>query len=375
MGVPRFTLAEIRKLCATDKLPGEVHGQIELRTQKQTRDAKPYLEIQLRDGTGLFTFRVWQDHESYQFLLHVALGTFVGVMGEFSVSPQYGLEVRNYVTRALGHEEVAGVVDGPVGLREKQAKDYGCVEEAMAQLRDPRLRRLAESFLGEYGERFRRTAGARYYHHARRGGLVEHVAQMLRTARALALVYPQLNTDLLYCGVLFHDCGKMWENCFPKDGLLMAYDTRGELLGHITIGIEVVNRLWNRLRRTEEYNRWGLLTPDSETVHLHLIHLVAAHHGEKSFGSPIEPKTPEAIALHFLDNLDARLETMTTAYETGNRLSDDVIERVRPLSTNLVTPLPSVSQRWTGQKRTTPPWSIPREAYPTDLPFDLPLAP
>ncbi|HEY0792800.1 MAG TPA: HD domain-containing protein [Chthoniobacterales bacterium] len=373
MGLPRFTLVEIRKHCVTDKLPGEVHGQVEGRTQKQTRDAKPYLEVQLRDGTGLFTFRVWQDHESYPFLLHAAIGTFLGVTGEFSISPQYGLEVRNYVIRALGPEEVAGVVDGPATLREKQASDFRYVEEVVTQLRDPRLRRLAELFLGEFGERFRRTAGARYYHHARRGGLVEHVAQMLRTARAFALVYPQLNADLLCCGVLFHDCGKMWENCFPKDGLLMAHDTRGELVGHITIGIEVVNRLWNRLRSMEEYSRWHLLTPDSESVHLHLLHLVAAHHGEKSFGSPVEPKTPEAVALHFIDNLDARLETMAAAYETGNRLSEDIIEKVRPLSTNVVTPLPAVVDTRAGQKQAA--WLIKREAYPADLPFDLPLAP
>src|SRR5262249_52983506 len=80
--------------------------------------------------------------------------------------------------------------------------------------------------------------------------------------------------------------------------------------------------------------------PDSESVRLHLIHLVAAHHGEKQFGSPVEPKTPEAIALHFIDNLDAKLEVILSAYATGHRLSAAVIERVRPLPGNIVVPLP-----------------------------------
>jgi len=371
MGTPRFTLAEIRKQTVNEKVHGEVLGQIEQRIQKQTRDAKPYLEMQLRDGTGLFTFRVWQDHDSYQFLLHVPIGTFVGLTGEFSVNPQFGLEARNYVMRALEPPDVAEVVEGPAVQRQKQAEDFHEIERTVARLKDPRLRRLSELFLAEYGERFRRTAAARHYHHARRGGLVEHVAQMLRTSKALAQAYPSLNADLLYCGVLFHDCGKMWENCFPKDGLVMAHDPRGELLGHIAIGIEVVNRLWNRLRNSDEYERWRCLVPDSEVVHLHLIHVVAAHHGEKGFGSPVEPKTPEALALHFVDNLDAKLETMTAAYEHGIRLTEEIVERVRPLCTNLVTPLPAfVEPLPIG----TPATTRRGEPFAIDLPFDLPVS-
>ena len=102
-------------------------------------------------------------------------------------------------------------------------------------------------FLAEYGERFRRTAAARVHHHARRGGLVEHVAQMMRTAEAIAGAYPALNRDLLLTAVLFHDSGKLWENALPADGFVMAYDERGEMLGHITIGIELINTLWRKV--------------------------------------------------------------------------------------------------------------------------------
>ncbi len=372
MGAPRFTLAEIRKATVGEKTLGDVLGQIEARHQKQTRDGKPYLEMQLRDGTGLFTFRVWQDHESYGFLLQAPIGLFVGLTGEFSVSPQYGLEIRNYVTRSLPPAEIAEVLEGPAVLREKQAADYQEIERSVAGLRDPRLRRLGELFLAEHGERFRRTAGARYYHHARRGGLVEHVGQMVRAAKALAAIYPTLNVDLLVCGVLFHDCGKMWENCFPKEGLTMAHDTRGELLGHIAIGIEVVNRLWNRVRSGDDFARWRGLTPDSEAVHLHLIHLVASHHGEKAFGSPVEPKTPEAMVLHFIDNLDAKFETFAAAYEHGPRLTEEIIERVRPSPTNMVLPLARVVMQPLLIERPEEPF--PRGPEPFDLPFDLPAA-
>ena len=113
--------------------------------------------------------------------------------------------------------------------------------ERVAAIGDPRLRLLGETFLADQGERFRRTAGARSYHHARRGGLVEHTAQMMRMAVAVAPLYPQLNLDLLIAGILFHDSGKLWENHLPETGFTMGFDERGELMGHISIGMELVN--------------------------------------------------------------------------------------------------------------------------------------
>src|SRR5581483_9840511 len=98
----------------------------------------------------------------------------------------------------------------------------------------------------------------------------------------------------------------------------------GELLGHITIGIEVVNTLWRKLDLTP----WATLQPASEDVRLHLLHLLAAHHGELQFGSPIVPKTPEAQALHYIDNLDAKMEMMTLAYATSRSLAPRIQERV-----------------------------------------------
>jgi len=105
-----------------------------------------------------------------------------------------------------------------------------------------------------------------------------------------------------------------------------------------------MNRLWQRLKECPEFISWKSLVPDSDLVRLHLIHLIAAHHGEKQFGSPVEPKTPEAMALHLIDNLDAKLEMMSSAYQFGKCLGQDVIERVRPLPTNVVTALPAVAE-------------------------------
>ena len=168
---------------------------------------------------------------------------------------------------------------------------------------------------------------------------MEHVAQMLRAALALAEVYP-VNRDLLVAGVLFHDAGKLWENGLPAAGFQMPYDERGELLGHITIGIELLNALWRKLMGREEAKLWAGLLPSSEDVRLHLLHLVAAHHGELQFGSPVPPKTPEAWMLHFVDNIDAKWEMLHAGYANAKRLAPRIQERVWPLPGNLVAPLP-----------------------------------
>ena len=246
--------------------------------------------------------------------------------------------------RFLTAEEKEDLLAGPPDLRKRQSVDYSLIESMIESIKDPRLRGLSLIFLRDYGDRLRRAAGARNYHHARRGGLVEHIAQMMRAGDALAALYAALNRDLLLSGILFHDSGKLWENCFPKDSFIMPHDFRAELVGHISMGVELVNRLWQRLKEGPEFSSWNVLSPDSDLVRLHLLHLVVSHHGEKLFGSPVEPKTPEAMTLHLIDNLDAKLEMMSNNYQLGKRLSPEVIERIRPLPTNLVAALATISE-------------------------------
>jgi 3'-5' exoribonuclease len=335
-----LSIEELKQRTASDRGRVAIQGQIDSVIEKQTREQKPYIEILLRDFTASFVLRVWSDHPAYFFAQGLLGGSFVEVDGEFSISSAFGLEAKNWTIRHLTAAEQAELIAGPSSSREKQELDYSGIRSFADSIRDPRLRALSTMFLNEFGDRMRRAAGARNYHHARRGGLVEHVAQMMRTAEALVAAYPQLNRDLLLAGILFHDSGKLWENCYSKESFIMPYDVRAELVGHIAIGIELVNRLWYKLKQTEEFTSWNALSPESDSVRLHLIHLIAAHHGERQYGSPIEPKTPEAIALHMIDNLDAKLEMMFRAYQSGRRLHAEIIERVRPLAANLVEPLP-----------------------------------
>lgn len=333
------TIADLKRAAAVGRIEARVHAQVEGLTRKETKDGKPYWELIAVDAGGKITLRAWSDGPAFAVCEQLAVGVFVEVAGEFASSPAFGVDARRWSCRELSEEERAAVLGGSAETRARQAADYEHVRATMSGLGDPRLRALAALFLEEYGERFCRAAAARGNHHARRGGLVEHVAQMMRSAEAIAGAYPALHRDLLLAGVLFHDCGKLWENGLPADGFVMPFDELGEMLGHITIGIEVVNRLWHRLVAAPEAEKWRTLMPKSEDVRLHLLHLLAAHHGELQFGSPVVPKTPEAWALHYVDNLDAKMEMMAAAYANAKALAPRIRERAWPLPGNLVLPL------------------------------------
>ncbi len=333
-----MTLSEIRRAAQSDPVNARVHVQVESAAAKLTREQKPYCELSLADACDRMTLRVWSDHPAYKTCSSLKGEEFVELTGEFHSHSQYGLEAQKWTTRPLTDQERSELLQGPSELREKQAADSAFIIKTCASINDPRLRLLCETFLKEWGDRFRRTAAARNYHHARRGGLVEHTAQMMRVAIAIAPLYPQLNLDLLLAGILFHDAGKLWENQLPESGFTMGYDERGELLGHISIGLELVNSLWRKLS-AQNAEAWKNLVPPSEDVRLHLLHLIGAHHGEPQFGSPVSPKTPEAMVLHYIDNLDARLEMFAAGYPTAKPLADRIFDRVRPLPGNLVTPL------------------------------------
>lgn len=341
-----LTISDLKRAALNGRLEACVHGQVESLTRKETRDQKPFFELILADAQGKLTLRAWSDSPVFAFCAELDRGAFLEVTGEFAQNGGFGLDAKRWSCRHLSEEERANLLIGPAALREKQETDFEFIRTTVAGLGDPRLKGLATLFLTEFGDRFRRTAAARTYHHARRGGLVEHTAQMMRTAAAVAGVYPMLNRDLLLTGTLFHDCGKLWENSMPENGFTMPYDERGELMGHISIGIELVNALWRKL----DLAAWSGLQPASEDVRLHLLHLIASHHGEMEFGSPVVPKTPEAHALHHIDNLDAKMEMVLGAYETGAPVAPRILERVRPLPGNLVQPL----RKWEGEAPAEP---------------------
>ena len=338
-----LTLTEIRRAAQNGAVSARAHVQVQGSSAKLTREGKPYCELVLADACDRMTLRVWSDHPAYKTCSDFTTEHFVELGGDFRLHPQYGLEADKWNVRPLTEQEKNELLQGPADLRAKQAADFDFIRQTVAELTDPRLRALAQMFVDEWGDRFCRAGAARKYHHARRGGLVEHTAQMMRVATKIAPLYPQLNLDLLVAGILFHDSGKVWENQFSETGFVMGYDELGELVGHISIGIELVNSLWQKLS-VENVEAWKGLVPASKDVRLHLLHLIGAHHREHEFGSPVVPKTPEAMALHYIDDLDSKLEMFAAGYTNAQPLADRIFERVWPLPGNLVKSLEKFQQ-------------------------------
>jgi 3'-5' exoribonuclease len=315
-------------------LAARLRAQVEEAARRESSAGKPYFELRLRDASGALVLRAWSDTPAFEACRNLQAGAAIEVEGEFFLNGSFGLDARRWRVRALDPEETSALYAG--GNRGETARAMADLQILPETIADPRLAALCRAFLDEFGGRFARAAAARANHHAWRGGLAAHTAQMLRAANALCAVYPSLNSGLLRAAVLFHDCGKLWETCPPEEGFVIGRDIRGELLGHISIGIEVVNNLWKSL----PLSQWTHMSPPSEDVRLHLLHLIASHHGELEFGSPVQPKTPEAIALHAIDNLDAKLEMLGAALAGLPEIAPGIRQRLRPLSIHPVQPLP-----------------------------------
>ena len=336
-----ITIRELKQQAGPVPLMVRFLAQLEKSLERITKTGNPFYELTFADAEETLVLRVWNNAAMFATCGQMRGGTFFEVSGEFGLGNDgRSIDGKSWTARALNEEETAGVLGGSPELRRKQEADYAFIESAVANLADPRLHHLCRTFLGRFGKRLRRTGAARDYHHARRGGLVEHVAQMMRSAIQICEAYPMLNRDLLVAGVLFHDVGKLWENAYAENGFSMPYTEMSELLGHIPLGMEIVNKMWREIHEDGALCAgWKDLDPESDRVRLHLLHLIVSHHGELEFGSPVVPKTPEAQALHYIDNLDAKMEMFERGYQVATELGRHVFDRVRPLPGRLVAPL------------------------------------
>lgn len=337
------TLTQLRQVAAPSPQPYRVHVQVDSRVEKQTSGGAPFLEVRLLDAGDSLMWRVFDNNPLFHDAAQLQRGAFLELAAQWVDTGKFGIEPRQPQMRFLADEEKQTLLSGDAELAERQREDYTAIVDHVESIRDPRLKTVCSLFLEKHGDRFRRTAAARENHHARRGGLVEHVAQMMRCALAVAAVYPQLNTDILIAGVLFHDCGKLWENTYPETGFSQPYQLHGEMLGHISLGLELVNKLWRDMMERSDVASWAMLEPASDLVRMHLLHLIASHHGQYEFGSPVLPKTPEAVILHHVDNIDAKMEMLRRGYETGKELAPGIIERFRPWPVNVLAPLSRVT--------------------------------
>jgi 3'-5' exoribonuclease len=267
------------------------------------RNGREYLDLELCDATAAVAARIWPDNPSvngdFKEKDFLALK---GTVRLYREQPQVIIDFCRRATdddRAQGFDEGLLVPSTPEDIDDLWRR---LTDIYPGQLSRPSLRQLAEEAQRRFGDRLRVHPAAKNIHHAYRGGLLEHVVTMAELALEVAAKYPELDRDLLLLGVYFHDLGKLRElGAMPNND----YTLEGQLIGHITIGAEMLQECAAAVDD---------LPPE---LLLHLRHLVLSHHGRREFGSPIEPATVEAFALHHLDNLDSKLLQLRQQSRSG----------------------------------------------------------
>ncbi len=174
------------------------------------------------------------------------------------------------------------------------------LDAALAAMQSEPLRKICAQMLKQYADRLAYYPAAQRIHHAERSGLLHHTTAMLRLAKAVLPLYPQLNADLVVAGVLVHDLCKVEEMDSDELGVVRDYTQSGLLLGHIAIGVTRIAEAATAVGVTGE-------------AAILMQHMMLSHHGEEAFGSPRKPMFPEAEVLHWIDLLDARMNEMQTA--------------------------------------------------------------
>ena len=154
----------------------------------------------------------------------------------------------------------------------------------------------------EIAEAYRNAPAAKTLHHAFIGGLLDHVVSLFNSCDLMCRNYPQINRDLLLTGAFFHDIGKIHELTYNRS---FSYTTRGQLLGHMIIELEMLQA---KLPQMPDF---------PESLKTLVEHLIISHHGQYDFGSPKLPMFPEALMLHYLDDLDSKMEAMRAQFERG----------------------------------------------------------
>ncbi len=180
------------------------------------------------------------------------------------------------------------------------------LQQLIGALNNLHLRRLGQAFLADtdFLKRFAKAAAAVSNHHAYPGGLLRHTVDLMEMAKLVGPRYSHLDTERLIFGAFLHDLGKIDE--MSHDGEI-SYTDRGQMLGHIVIGIQMLGEKIALIEADQPF-------PDE--LRLHLEHLIVSHHGQLEFGSPKLPVTLEAVALHHLDNLDAKITSYTNVIES-----------------------------------------------------------
>jgi len=266
------------------------------------KNGKPYMNLVLMDSSGEVEARIWDDVARYAG--QAVKDTFVWVEGRCQ-SYQGRKQVVINKLQILREDEVEQKQYLPESFIDPDPL-FEEVNKYVSSLTDPHYQALAQSVFcsdNDVIELIKRAPAAKSYHHAYKSGLLEHLVYVLRISDFIASQYKKnINRDLLIVGALLHDIGKLWELSYER---VTDYTTQGKLIGHLVLGVELIDKKIRELEETKVIDKFP------EEKKLLIKHLVLSHHGELEFGSPKRPKCLEAMVLHYVDDLDSKINSIT----------------------------------------------------------------
>ncbi len=294
---------------------------VQSKERKLTNSGAAYLDLSLRDSSGLISAKLWDYSE--RTTPEFAADDVVRVEGSvesYRGTPQ--LRVRKI---ALCPPDEVDLLDYLPRTQRDPEEMYAALLERVRGMCEGPLRTLLLSVLedAELAAKFKLAPAAMTYHHAFLGGLLEHVLSLVTLADRVADHYPWLRRDLIVAGLVLHDLGKTDELIFTH---AFRYSRRGQLLGHITMALEIVQA---RIRQIPGF---------PAELKDELEHIIISHHGKLEFGSPKEPMFAEAMVVNFLDDMDSKLEAVRAQYAADQDRPGDWTNRNPALKRELLKP-------------------------------------
>jgi 3'-5' exoribonuclease len=309
---------------------------------RQKKTGEPYLSLLLGDRTGQVDAKMW-DNVTDAMLDTFDRDDFVKVKGLVQIF-QNRPQITIHNVRRMDDSEIDFVDYFPSSLRDPQEM-WVELRTAVAAIGNLHLKALVEGLLDneDVARRFRRAPAAKQIHHAFLGGLLEHVLSLCALARPMAAHYPNVDYDLLLTGVVLHDIGKIYELNYDRG---FSYSDDGQLLGHMTIALRMVA---DQLRGQPDF------PPHLRTL---VEHMILSHHGQLEFGSPKLPQFPEALLLHYLDDLDSKMECMRALIENDRQVEGNFTGWSAPLERAVL----KKDRYWNGKAPVPAPEATPPPA-------------
>jgi len=266
------------------------------------RQGGKYILLRLADRTGVIAGMLWNADE--RIFDSFERGDYVFCQGRTQIHNGTLQVIVSNIER-LDPSDV-DIAEFERFDAQESEKQRARLVELVSQLANVHLRRLGEAYLSDddFMSKFVVAAAAVSNHHAYPGGLLRHSVDLMELSQSIAPRYPQLDADLLMIGAFLHDLGKIEE---LSSGGEVSYTDRGQMVGHIVIGVQMLGQKIASLEEAGE--------PFPAELRLQLEHMIVSHHGQIEFGSPKLPVTLEAVALHHLDNLDAKISSYTSVIE------------------------------------------------------------